>query len=91
MTDLDEIRAFLAAMRERHEDQIENIELPAGTDEFIGALVEAGDTDELLFALKLSYLMGLNTGFALAQATLDDDDDDSGDEDGPVGPGPLKA
>lgn len=89
MTDLEEIRAFLAAMRERHEDQIENIELPAGTDEFISTLVAAGDTEELLFALKLSYLMGLNTGFALAQATLGDDDDDT---DGtPAGTGPLEA
>lgn len=91
MTDLDEIRAFLAAMRERHEEQIENIELPAGTADFIGTLVAAGDTDELLFALKLSYLMGLNTGFALAQATLGDDDDEDDDDGDAPGTGPLKA
>lgn len=87
MANEDEIRAFLEAMRERHRDQVDNVELPDGTTEFIESLINQGDTETLLFVLKLSYLMGLQTGFAISE-DLDDDDDDS---DGPGPAGPIEA
>lgn len=77
MTDLDQIRAFLDAMRERHQEQIETVQLPDGTTEFVASLVEQGDVDTLVFMLKLGYLMGLQAGFAIAQGDEDEDDDDS--------------
>ncbi len=84
MTDFDQIRAFLDAMRERHREQIDNVELPDGTFEYIQSLVDTGDTETMMFIIKLSYLMGLQTGFAVAQ--------DSGDApDLPDTTGPLKA
>ncbi len=61
------IEAFLASMRERHADEIEAIELPEGTEDYLKERVGAGDGETLSFMLKLSYLMGLQAGFA-AQA-----------------------
>ena len=83
MTDLDEIRAFLEAMRERHREQLDNVELPEGTKDYLQALIDADDADSLLFVIKLSYLMGLQTGFAIASGDTDEEPDMGG---GPAGP-----
>ena len=61
------IEAFLAQMRERHATEIEAIELPEGTEDYLRERVEVGDEATLTFMLKLSYLMGLHTGFAAQQ------------------------
>lgn len=84
MADLDEIRKFLETMRERHQEQIDNVELPEGTREYLQSLVDAGDTEKLMFVLKLSYLMGLQTGFAISQQLDDEEGPDLGR--GPTGP-----
>mgnify|MGYP001264849781 CR=1 FL=1 len=86
MSKQDEIRAFLEAMRRRHSAQVDNVELPEGTSEYIESLMDSGDTETLLAALTLSYLTGLQTGFAISNEF---------DDDGPAGvpgpPGPLEA
>lgn len=58
------IEAFLAQMRERHQGEIEAIELPEGTEDYLQEKIAAGDSETLSFMLKLSYLMGLHTGLA---------------------------
>lgn len=77
------IEAFLAQMRERHEHEIEAIELPEGTEDYLKERMEAGDEETLSFMLKLSYLMGLHAGFAAQQ-------DGSPPRPG-TPPGPLEA
>lgn len=77
------IETFLAQMRERHLGEIEAIELPEGSEAYIAERIAAGDEETLTFMLKLSYLMGLHTGYAAQQV-----------DDGPragVATGPLKA
>ncbi len=61
------IEGFLATMRERHASEIEAIELPEGTEDYLRERMGAGDEETLHFMLKLSYLMGLHTGFAAQQ------------------------
>jgi hypothetical protein len=78
------IDAFLREMRENHAEEIDSIALPEGTADYVRKRMEAGDVDTLMFMLRLGYLMGLQTGFAVAQ----------GGEDlssGLAGPGPLQA
>lgn len=76
------IEAFLREMRERHQKEIDSVTLPEGTLEYLEGRVAEGDTETLLFMLKLGYLMGLQTGFAAAR----------GVEVEPTAPvGPLKA
>lgn len=76
------IEAFLSRMRENHEEQVEAIELPEGSEAYIIERIEAGDEETLTFMLKLAYLMGLHTGFAAQQI-----------DDNPLmrTPGPLEA
>jgi len=62
------IEAFLQQMRERHAEEIEAIELPAGTREYLYGRIQEGDADALVFMLKLAYLMGLQTGYAAQDA-----------------------
>ena len=83
MSKQDEIRAFLEAMRRRHSAQVDNVELPEGTTEYVESLMAEGDTETLLFVLKLSYLMGLQTGFAISEEL---EEEDSGIAAGPTGP-----
>jgi hypothetical protein len=64
----DLIAEFIRQMRERHEGEIEGVQFPEGTREYVLERVRAGDADTLLFMLKLGYLMGLQTGFAARQA-----------------------
>lgn len=73
--------AFLAEMRARHQEQIEAIEFPDGTREHVADRVADGDVDELLFMMKLGYLMGLQTGFAAGRAG-----EDPPEGSGPIGP-----
>ena len=78
------IEAFLQEMRKNHGDEIESVDLPEGTEEYVRGRIAAGDVATLLFMLKLGYLMGLQTGFAAGQA---------GEEFGTTitVPGPLEA
>lgn len=81
------IARFLQDMRERHAAQIDAVELPEGTREYLEYLedlVARSDTATLEFIVKLSYLMGLQTGFSAALAGA------SGPEPEP-GRGPLQA
>lgn len=64
----DLIERFVNEMRERYAEQIEAVSLPEGTGEYLAKLMEGGDPAALEFLIKLSYLMGLQTGFALANA-----------------------
>ena len=61
------IEGFLTTMRERHAGEIEAIELPEGTEDYLKECIRVGDEETLSFMLKLSYLMGLHTGFAAQQ------------------------
>lgn len=63
----DAIAAFIREMRNRHSDEVGGIDLPAGTSAYVAELVQTGDSDTLMFMLKLGYLMGLQTGFAAQQ------------------------
>ena len=77
----DAIRAFLNEMRERHAEQIDAIDLPEGTIDYIAERVASGDVDTLTFMLKLGYLMGLQTGYAAGRSG-----DEEPDGRGPAGP-----
>jgi len=63
----DAITEFLNDMRERYGEQIDSVLLPEGIHEYVGRLIEAGDTDTLVFMLRLGYLMGLQTGYVAGQ------------------------
>jgi len=76
------IRAFLDEMRRRYAQEIDAVGLPEGTLAYIEQRVAAGDSETLLFMLKLGWLMGLQTGFAAGRA---------GDEMPSGGPGPIQA
>lgn len=65
---LELIERFVSEMRERYAEQIASIALPDGTADFLELLVKRDDPETLEFLLKLSYLMGLQTGFAAANA-----------------------
>lgn len=80
----DAIAAFLREMRARHADQIEAIDLPEGTFEYVEERIAEGDAETLTFMLKLGYLMGLQTGYAAGLAG-------EGRPDGSGGSGPLQA
>ena len=77
----EDVAAFLAEMRSRHHDQIDEIEFPEGTDEYVAERLAAGDVDTIVFMMKLGYLMGLQTGFAAGRAG-----EDAPDASGPIGP-----
>lgn len=80
----DAIEAFLREMRTRHREQIDAMDLPDGTEEYVAERIAAGDVDTLLFMLKLGYLMGLQTGYAAGSAG-------EGQPDGRDGIGPMQA
>lgn len=58
------IAEFVARMKEQQKDQIQAMELPAGTEEYVQERIKAGDQETLVFMLKLGYVMGLQTGYA---------------------------
>ena len=60
------IRAFLEEMKGRHDEEIAGVELPEGTREYVLERIAQGDADTIMFMLKLGYLMGLQTGYAVA-------------------------
>lgn len=64
----DLIAAFISQMRARHGAEIDAITLPEGTEAYLRERLEAGDLATLVFMLKLSYMMGLQTGYAARQA-----------------------
>src|SRR5690606_21753892 len=64
----DLIEQFVADMRTRYAEQIEAVALPDGTTRYLKELMGADDHDTIEVLLKLSYLMGLQTGFAAAAA-----------------------
>lgn len=79
-----DLAAFLDEMRRRHAEQVDSMELPDGTAEYVADRLAEGDTTTILFMLKLGYLMGLQTGYAAGRAG-DDEPDGSG------ATGPLQA
>lgn len=81
----DLIAAFLAEMRSRYADEIESVNLPEGTREYLAERVARNEVDTLEFMLKLGYLMGLQTGFAAAQAGASEPPSTSNT------PGPIQA
>ena len=68
----EDIRAFLEEMAERHDEDIADVELPEGTREYVLERIAQGDADTIMFMLKLGYLMGLQTGYAVADADEDE-------------------
>jgi len=62
------IAAFIRQVRQRHGAEIDAINIPEGVEAFMRERLEAGDLDTLVFMLKLSHMMGLQTGYA-ARAT----------------------
>jgi hypothetical protein len=78
------IAEFLHQMRERYRDEIDAVHLPDGTLDYVEERMEQGDTDTVMFMLKLGYLLGLQTGYAASQ---------SGEDSPPPSttPGPLQA
>jgi hypothetical protein len=66
--DKDVIAAFIQEMKARHSQEIDSVALPAGTQEYVAERMAAGDTETLLFMLKLGYVMGLQTGFAAGES-----------------------
>lgn len=64
----DMIALFIKQMREQHSREMEGIVLPEGTLEYVHECVAEGDTETLLFMIKLGYLMGLQTGVAAGEA-----------------------
>jgi len=58
------IAEFVARMKEQQKDQINSMELPAGTKDYVQERIAAGDIETLMFMLKLGYVMGLQTGYA---------------------------
>jgi hypothetical protein len=64
----NDIKAFLEVMRHNHAEQIEGMDLPDGTRDYLQDCIASHDVGTLEFMLKLGYLMGLQTGFAAAQA-----------------------
>jgi len=58
------IAEFVARMKEQQKEQIQAMELPAGTEDYVQERIAAGDLDTLMFMLKLGYIMGLQTGYA---------------------------
>lgn len=62
------IEAFLNEMRNRHGRDVAAVNLPEGTREYVEECIGEDDVDTIMFMLKLGYLMGLQTGFAAAQA-----------------------
>ena len=66
------IRAFLEGMRESHAEEIATVELPEGTREYVLERTAQGDADTVMFMLKLAYLMGLQTGYAVADGEEDE-------------------
>jgi len=81
----DMIAQFLEEMRSHYRDEIESVNLPEGTWEYVAERVEDGEVDTLVFMLKLGYLMGLQTGFAAAQAGATEPPSTSNT------PGPIQA
>lgn len=65
----DLIAAFIAQMREQHAGEIEGVQFPEGTREYVAERVAAGDSETLLFMLKLGYLMGLQTGVSASEGS----------------------
>lgn len=64
----DLIEQFVTDMRSKYAEQIAAVSLPEGTTQYLEELMGADDHDTIEFLLKLSYLMGLQTGFAAASS-----------------------
>jgi hypothetical protein len=64
----DLIAAFIEQVRKRHGAEIDAINLPEGVEAFMRERLEAGDLDTIVFMLKLSHMMGLQTGYAARAA-----------------------
>ena len=63
----DVIAEFLEQMRQRYREEIDAVNLPDGTLEFVQEQIRKGDAETLLFMIKLGYLLGLQTGYVASQ------------------------
>lgn len=52
------IAAFVARMKEQQKDQVQVMELPEGTEDYVRERMEAGDEETLVFMLKLGVYHG---------------------------------
>ena len=64
----EQIATFIKQMKEQNGSEVNKLELPAGTVEYLQELMQTGDTETIMFMLKLGWIMGLQTGFAAAQS-----------------------
>lgn len=80
----DLIAQFVNEMKERYSEQIAAVSLPDGSEEYIARLISQGAVADVEFLLKLSYLMGMQTGFAAAHAGAQRPEPEPGN-------GPLQA
>ena len=58
------ITEFVDQMYEDNQQQIESVAMPEGTQEYLQELLDNKELDKVLFVLKLSYIMGMQTGYA---------------------------
>lgn len=64
----EQIAVFVKKMQEQNGDEVNKLDLPSGTLEYLQDLIDEGDSETLMFMLKLAWVMGLQTGFAAAQS-----------------------
>jgi hypothetical protein len=63
-----EFEAAFAQMRAQYEESLREMPLPPGAEEHLRERVAAGDSETLLFMLKLAWVFGAQNGYASAQA-----------------------
>lgn len=61
-----ELDAFLERMRREQGQQIDQLPLPEGVDGYVYDLVADGRSEDVLFLLKLSWLLGAQAGYVAA-------------------------
>jgi len=64
----EQIATFIKQMKEQNGTEVNKLELPPGTLEYLQERIDAQDGDTLMFMLKLAWVMGLQTGFSAAQS-----------------------
>lgn len=64
----EQIEQFIKQMQDQNGDEVNKLELPPGTLEYLQERMITGDSETLMFMLKLAWIMGLQTGFAAAQS-----------------------
>lgn len=62
------IEAFLQQMLEDYGEDIAAIDLPEGTHAYLAKCIRTQDINQLEFMLQLAYMLGLQTGYSIADA-----------------------